>query len=170
MRKTVTFLLIALVGLIVGYGTGGFLTYHRVMDTVSEIPASPIVLSSHYDKDSHAVVYMVSNPGPVALQVVRHSLIFTPGTESEEPAYVLTDVPSDITLPPFTTVAVALSLKPETAPLEIGDVVAATINYRHPLSPDLYAVIHLHEMRADTTATALPESQGTPEANTESEQ
>ena len=170
MRKTLLIILVALVGLAVGYGAGGFLTYNRVMETVSNIPASPIVLGSHYDKEAHAVVYMVSNPGSLPLQIVQHSLVFTPGEQSEVPAYVLTDVPSNITLPPFSTVAVALDLKENTAALEVGDVVAATINYTHPLSPDLYAVVHLHVAGADTTAAPAEAQEGTPEANAEVEQ
>ncbi len=142
MRKTLFFTLIGLIGLLLGLGIGGFLTYNRTVAELGSIPASPIVVGTVYDRENHSIVYAVSNPGPVPLQLVDHTLVFTPGEESEEPAYVLTNVPLNLVLPPFTVTSVALDLKADTAQLQVGDAVATTLAYTHPLSTDLYSVYH----------------------------
>ncbi len=135
-------LLVAVVGLVLGYGTGAFFAFERASVLVQNTPASPVIVGSLYDKEQHALVYLVSNPGGVPLQVVRHSLVFTPGEGSEEAGYQLIDVPTDVTLAPFSVAQVVIQLKTGTEQLQPGDVVAVTLDYTHPFSPDLYSVLH----------------------------
>ncbi len=174
MRKTVLFTLIGLIGLLLGLGVGGFLTYNRTVAELGSIPASPIVVGTVYDRENHTIVYAISNPGPVPLQLVDHTLVFTPGEETEEPAYVLTNVPVNMVLPPFTVTSVALDLKADTAELQVGDAVATTLAYTHPLSSDLYSVYHTQVISKEqlqgeggSQQSAPAEQQTTPEPTPE---
>ncbi len=142
MRFLITVLAIALAGLLVGGGAGSYLTYNRVMDTVGKIPASPIVIDAEYKRDEHRMDYSILNPGTVPLTIVEKSIVFTPGKESGEDRYVLADIPTQVTLSPGTVTVVSFELKPETEKLKIGDVVVVTFAYRHPLSKDIYTVVH----------------------------
>ncbi len=140
--RTLRIFLIALLGLVVGLGAGGFLAFQRSARLLKAVPASPVIVGSFYDKEEHQLVYLVLNPGAVPLQVVRHSLVFTPGEASKEAGYRLMDVPLTVPLPPFGVTQVVMKLKAETEALKPGDVVAVTLHYTHPFSPDEYAVFH----------------------------
>ncbi len=135
-------LLVALVGLVLGYAAGGYLAFQRASTAFQTVPASPIIVGSSYDKEAHQLVYLVFNPGAVPLNVVRHSLVFTPGEQTQEAAYRLMNVPTQVPLPPFTVAQVVLNLKAETEALQPGDVIGVTLHYTHPYSPDEYAVFH----------------------------
>jgi len=102
-----------------------------------------VVLSAEYQREKKQVVFEVYNPGFVPLLLVDQSVVFTPGPESKEKAYALAAVPLNLSLPAQSSVKVTLALKPESEELKAGDVVAGTITYTNPLSPDLYAVTHL---------------------------
>ncbi|NPA30379.1 MAG: hypothetical protein GXO37_00080 [Chloroflexi bacterium] len=165
--RTFRMILIAVLGLLLGYVVGSFFAFQRGTLLIRTTPASPIVVGAFYDREDHALVYLVSNPGAVPLKVVGHSLIFTPGEESQEPAYRLVDIPSDVDLPPFQVVQVVLDLKAGSQELLPGDVLAVTLNYTHPYSPDLYAVAHTTVITEDllqhTAPAAIPTS--TPQAS-----
>ncbi len=159
-------LLIAVIGLVLGYLVGGFFAFQRATVLIRTTPASPIVVGAFYDRENHALVYLVSNPGAVPLKVVGHSLVFTPGEASEEPAYRLVDIPADVDLPPFRVVQVVLDLKAGSQELLPGDVLAVTLNYTHPFSPDIYAVAHTtvvtEELLQGTEAIPTSTPQATP--------
>jgi hypothetical protein len=94
--------------------------------------------------------YSLLNPGTVPLTIVEKSIVFTPGKESKEKRYVLADIPAQVTLPPGAVTIVSFELKPETEKLKLGDVVVVTFVYKHPLSKDLYTVVHPFTYEEDT--------------------
>ncbi len=144
MRNIAGSLVISLVlALLVGLGAGAYIQASRSQAALVAVPPSPVVLSATYKPDKKQVVLEVHNPGYLPLLLVDQSVVFTPGPESKEKAYALAAVPLNLTLPAGQTARVTLALKPESEALKAGDVVAGTITYTHPLSPDLYAVTHL---------------------------
>ncbi|WP_457600148.1 hypothetical protein [Hydrogenivirga sp.] len=142
MRYLLTVLTVAILGLLVGGGSASYLTYSKVMRAVGSIPASPIVVQAEYDREKHQMHYSIMNPGTVPLTVVEKSIVFTPGSKSGEKEYVLADIPADVTLPPGTVTIVTFKLKPKSEKLKLGDVVVVTFAYKHPLSRDIYTVVH----------------------------
>ena len=150
-------LLIALLGLIIGFSAGGYLTANRVIRAVEQIPASPIVLDTVYDKEQNQLALSIMNPGPMPLHLQNHSITFTPGSETDEAAYVVSNIPMDVTIPPFEVAIVVVNLKEHTADLQVGDLVTVSVFYTHPLSPDVYSVIHPYIYE-------LPSEQPNPEA------
>ncbi len=142
MRYLLNALVIALVGILVGAGSGSYLTYNNVMRKVGSIPASPVVIHAKYDKQRHQIDYSILNPGTLPLTIVEKSFVFSPGKETKEKAYVVADIPANISLPPGAVTIVSLKLKEETEKLKIGDAVVVTFTYTHPLSKDLYTVVH----------------------------
>ncbi len=142
MRYLLTAIVIALAGIVVGAGSGSYLTYNNLMRKVGSIPASPIVMQAKYDREKHQINYSILNPGTLPLTIVEKSFVFRPGKETKEKAYVVADIPASITLPPGAVTMVSLKLKEETEELKTGDVVVVTFTYTHPLSRDLYTVVH----------------------------
>ena len=142
MRYLLTAIVIALAGIVVGAGSGSYLTYNNLMRKVGSIPASPIVMQAKYDREKHQINYSILNPGTLPLTIVEKSFVFRPGKETKEKAYVVADIPASITLPPGAVTMVSLKLKEETEKLKVGDVVVVTFTYTHPLSRDLYTVVH----------------------------
>ena len=155
--RTFRMIILAVLGLLLGYGIGSFFAFQRSTLLIRTTPASPIVVGAFYDREQDALVYLVSNPGAVPLKIVGHSLVFTPGDESDEPGYRLMDIPSDVDLLPFQVVEVVLDLKADSDDLLPGDVVAVTLNYTHPYSPDVYAVAHTTVVTEDLLQGAGPE-------------
>ena len=141
-----TLIISMLLALFVGLGAGVYIQSSRTQAALTSVPPSPIVVSASYEREKHQVVFEVVNPGYLPLLLVDQSIVFTPGPESKEKAYALAAVPINLTLPAQGSVKVTMALKPETEELKVGDAVAGTITYTHPLSPDLYAVTHLFKV------------------------
>ncbi len=141
-RRLLLTLFIAILGLFVGSGVGGYITYNRVMRSVQNIPASPIVVGAEYDRENNRLVFSVLNPGTVPLSLDNYSIAFTPGESTRQPAYFISNIPLGITINPMEVAVVYINLKEQALPLEIGDIVTTTIFYSHPLSPDVYTVVH----------------------------
>ncbi len=135
-------LLIALVGLLIGGGTGSYLGFNRAIRMIERLPASPIVLNAAYNGKHHSIVYSVYNPGTVPLKMVEGSFVFTPGKKSTQGEYILSHIPLNVTLKPASVTLVEMRLKEGTQKLHLGDVVVGTLSYTHPFSPDVYTVIH----------------------------
>jgi len=135
-------ILVAFVTLFLGWAVGTFFTQRTVAKVVATIPGSPIVVDAKYDKEKHAVLYSILNPGGMPLTVVEESFVFTPGKKSKEEGYVVSHIPVHVVLPPGVVTTVELKLKAGTEKLKLGDAVLATFTYVHPLSKDLYSVIH----------------------------
>jgi hypothetical protein len=143
MKRPATILLLTLVfSLILGWNVGSFFAGRSAEKLVSQIPGSPVVINAKYDKEKHSIIYSVLNPGGMPLNVVEESFVFTPGKESKEKSYIVSHVPVHVVLPPGTITEVELKLKTGTEKLKVGDAVLATFTYVHPLSKDLYNVIH----------------------------
>ncbi len=134
-------LILLLLGLAVGWGSGSFLTRSRVLRTVQNIPASPIVMHIAYDTATNALGFSVLNPGLVPLRMEAADFIFTPGSHTQEPAYVVNRLPLQTELPPQTVTVVMVPLKEGAALLQEGDVVLTTLTYTHPLADALYTVV-----------------------------
>ena len=132
--------------LFLGWGIGSFFTQASVSKAIATIPASPIVVKAKYHKAEHAIVYSILNPGGMPETIVQEAFVFKPGKETKEKAYVVSNIPVHITLPPGETTEVVMKLKSGTEELHLGDVVLATFTYVHPLSTDLYTVVHSFEM------------------------
>ncbi|GAB6066467.1 hypothetical protein JCM9492_15620 [Aquifex pyrophilus] len=136
---------IALAGLLVGGGVGSYFTSNKLLKQFQNIPGSPIILNAVYDREKHLITYTVSNPGTTPLTIFEKAFVFKPGKESKEEGYVLSNIPANITIPPLSVLAVQLKLKEGTEKLKGGDLVIATFTYKHPLSEDLYNVVHSFE-------------------------
>lgn len=149
-------LFIALLGLFIGFGAGGYLTANRVITAMEQIPASPIVLNAVYEKEQNQLALSVFNPGPVPLRLQSYSITFTPGSESDEAAYIVSEIPIQLDLPPFDAVTVFVNLKEQTAALAVGDLVTVSIFYTHPHSPDVYSVIHPYTQGASEQPAPTP--------------
>jgi len=153
MRKPGTLItLVTIIALTLGWVIGGFFTSTSVAKAIASIPASPIVVDAKYKKDQHTIEYSMLNPGGMPLTIVQESFVFTPGKETKEKSYIVSNVPVNVKLLPGVITKVELKLKPGTEKLQLGDVVLATFTYHHPLSEDLYTVVHSFTMEtADTT-------------------
>ncbi len=141
-RPAVVVTLVGFAMLFLGWAIGTFFTERTVAKAIATIPGSPIVLSAKYDKTKHSIFYSILNPGGMPLTIVEESFVFTPGKESKEKGYVVSHLPVHVVLPPGVVTQVELKLKAGTEELHIGDAVLATFTYIHPLSKDLYSVIH----------------------------
>ncbi|HIP43202.1 MAG TPA: hypothetical protein EYG91_04760 [Aquifex aeolicus] len=133
---------IALTGLFVGSGVGSYFTSSQLLKQFQNIPGSPVILNATYDKDKHTITYTVSNPGTVPITVIEKAFVFTPGKESREKEYVISNIPANITIPPMSVTMIKLKLKEGTESLKYGDLIFATFTYKHSLSKDIYTVVH----------------------------
>lgn len=149
-------LFVALLGLFIGFGAGGYLTANRVATAMEQIPASPIVLDTTYDKEQNQLALSMFNPGPIPLRLESYTVTFTPGSETKEAAYVISEIPVQLTLPPFEVVTVSVNLKEHTEELAVGDLVTMSIFYTHPLSPDVYSIIHPYTQGASEAPASTP--------------
>lgn len=144
MKNFTTSLIVSLlVALAVGLGAGAFLEASRARAALEAVPPSPVVVSAEYKKEKKQLVLTLFNPGRMPLTLVDQSVVFRPGPKSKAKGYALAAVPLNLALPAGSSVRVTLALKAESPELQSGDVLAGTITYTHPLSPDLYAVTHL---------------------------
>ncbi len=141
-RRVWLTLLIALLGLIIGFEAGGYIVRNRVLRTVENIPASPIIVGTEYQKDKNQLIFSVLNPGPTPLTLQEYTITFAPGKKTEQEAYVMSHIPLGVTIRPFEVAVAVIKLKKEALPLEVGDVVTTSLFYTHPLSQDIYTVIH----------------------------
>ncbi len=147
-NPALVFVVCVVMALFLGWATGSFFTETSVSKAIASIPGSPIVLEAKYDQENHAIVYSVFNPGGMPETIIQQAFVFKPGRETKEKGYVVSNIPVHITLPPGEISEVIMKLKTGTEKLHLGDVVLATFTYIHPLSTDLYTVVHSFEMGA----------------------
>jgi hypothetical protein len=138
---------VAFIFLTLGWSIGSFFTQRSASKVLANLPASPIVLKAQYVKKKHAIDYSIFNPGGVPLTIIEESFVFTPGNHTTQKAYLVSDVPVKVVLPPQATTSVELKLKAGTKHLKLGDAVLATFTYIHPLSRDFYTVAHTFKMK-----------------------
>ncbi len=147
------------VALLLGFALGSFSAASRARQAVATaealaqgIPPSPVVTAARYDKEARALVLRVFNPGLVPVVLVDQSLVFKPGSESEETAYALAALPLGVEVAPLSELEVRVKLKPESQELAVGDVLAASIGYTHPYSRDLYMLTHAFTVTKEAAA------------------
>ena len=149
MQRPVLLLsMITVVGVLIGYITGSFITRTYTLKRIAEVPASPIVVSSIYDSSQHAILIGLQNPGFVPINLINYSIVFTPGEHTTETGYFLTPVTLNMTLAPQETIILTLSLKKHTQALAVGDVVTGTIVYAYEGFPEVYQLIHTFRQTA----------------------
>ncbi len=154
MKKPASILVgITILALVLGWVIGGFFTSTNVSKVLASIPASPIVVDAKYNKTNHTIEYSMLNPGGTTLTIVQESFVFQPGKESKEKSYIVSNIPVNVKLLPGIVTKVELKLKEGTEALHFGDVVLATFTYTHPLSPDLYTVVHPFTMGQAKSST-----------------
>ncbi len=139
-RPLIPLVILMLLGLAVGWGSGSFLTRTRVLRVVENIPASPIVQHVDYDTSANALVFSVLNPGLMPLQMMTADFVFTPGRVTSEKGYVVRSLPIQTELPPQTVTAVIVPMREGAQLLMEGDVVMVTLMYTHPLADAVYTV------------------------------
>ncbi|WP_457638786.1 hypothetical protein [Persephonella sp.] len=142
MNRLTLFFVISIIGILLGWGIGGYITYNNTIEAVGKIPASPIVVKAVYDRPTHSVIFSVLNPGTLPLTVKKQSIRFTPGKSSGEKEYQIQDIPVNVPLIPLGITTVAVKLKKGSQELKTGDIVDITLEYVHPLSTDRYYVKH----------------------------
>jgi len=145
MNRVILFLVSSAIAILLGWGTGSYITYNKTMEAVGKIPASPIVVNVSYNKSTHSVIYSMFNPGTLPLTITAQSFIFKPGKETSEKKYSVQNIPVNIPLIPLGITTVSLKLKKGTKELMQGDIVQTTFHYKHPLSTDVYTVTHTFE-------------------------
>jgi hypothetical protein len=145
MNRVLFFLISSILAIILGWGIGSYITYNNTIEAIGKIPGSPIVVNAEYDKKNHRVVFSVLNPGTVPIYIKAQSLVFKPGKQTKQEAYAIQNIPVDIPLVPMGLTSVNINLKKGTPALQIGDVVMITLHYVHPLSKDIYSVVHSFE-------------------------
>ena len=143
MKKPASIIIIVTtVALLLGWNIGSFFAERSMAKKIAAIPGSPIVVDAKYDRAKHSINYSILNPGGTEVTIIEESFVFTPGKKSKEKAYVVSKVPTEVTLVPGEVTTTELKLKENTEELKIGDVVLVTFTYMHPLSSDIYTVVH----------------------------
>ncbi len=169
MRKPVLLLsLITIIGVGIGYLGGSFLTRRATLKAISNMPAAPIVVQSVYDTEQHAILVSVLNPGLKPITAVSYSLVFTPGTQTTQAAYMLAPMPLNVVLPPQAVTVLTLNLKEQTPHLQVGDVVTGTITYGYEGIPEIYQLIHTFTKGTGAESVTTEQEQESQQAPAES--
>ena len=145
-RPSIVLIIVTIIAIFLGWTIGSFFTKTTVAKAISSIPASPIIVDAKYDKKIHTIKYYILNPGGTEITVIRQSFIFKPGKLSKEKEYIVSNIPANLKLPPGVITKLQLKLKKGTEKLKLGDIVLSTFSYVHPLSPDVYTVVHSFKM------------------------
>jgi hypothetical protein len=141
MRRTLTVaILVTIVGVLLGMGIGGFISYSSVSKTVKSLPGAPLVVGAKYDKDQNALVLDVFNPGGLPIYVETTALVFKP---KQGNGYQLANIPANVKIDGGTIARLVLNLKQESkGNVQIGDVLTATLVYHYPYIPQVYTTTY----------------------------
>ena len=135
-------LLMTLIGVFVGWGSGSYLSGASVKAALAHLPAAPVVVASGYDEKTKTLAITYTNAGGQPIDILGKGLVFKPQKgKGYEMTYVNFEQP--IALAPFSVETVRVKLKADTAKLLKGDVVATTIRYAYPLIPEVYEMTHV---------------------------
>ncbi len=160
MKRPASILIVmTILALVLGWVIGGFFTSTSVSKVLASIPASPIVVDAKYNESNHTIEYSMLNPGGTSLTIIQESFVFQPGKETKEKSYIVSNIPVNVKLLPGVITKVELKLKAGTEALHFGDVVLATFTYTHPLSGDLYTVVHPFTMGQAKSAARQSKTQ-----------
>ncbi|WP_459818757.1 hypothetical protein [Galenea microaerophila] len=135
-------LLMTLLGVIVGWGTGSYLTGATARAALDEVPAAPVVIASGYDEKSKTLSLTFTNAGGQPIDILGKGLTFKP-KQGDGYALAFTQFEQPIRIEPFSVATLRVKLKADTATLVNGDVVATTIQYAYPLLPDVFEMTHM---------------------------
>ncbi len=135
MRRTLTTaILVTVLGVLVGMGIGGFVTYQSVKGYVQSVPGSPIVVGAKYDSGKNALVLTVFNPGGLPLTVINGDLIFKPKNGN---GYALANIPLNTVIPGGSIVQLVIKLKNNSVVKE-GDILRGGFTYKYPYIGQIY--------------------------------
>ena len=141
MKRTLTVaVLVTIVGVLLGMGIGGFVTYTSVVQTVKSIPGAPIVVGAKYDSDQNALVLDLFNPGGLPIYVETTGLVFKPKNGQ---GYQLANLPANVKVEGGSIARLVITLK-ETSKgkVEIGDIISGTLVYHYPYIPQVYTTTY----------------------------
>ena len=134
-RTLTTVVLTVLVGLMVGMGVGGFITYTSTAKYVQSVPGAPIVVGAKYDKEKNAMVLDVFNSGGLPITITSSGLVFKP---KKGEGYTIANIPVNIVVPGGTITRVEIKLK-ENSQVQNGDILVGTLVYTYPYIPQIYS-------------------------------
>jgi hypothetical protein len=133
-RTLTTAILTVIVGLLVGMGVGGFITYTTTSKVVKSVPGAPIVVGAKYDKTRNALVLDVFNSGGLPITVADSGLVFKP---QKGEGYALANIPVNVVIPGGSIARIEIKLK-ENTQVKIGDILSGTLIYNYPYIPQVY--------------------------------
>jgi hypothetical protein len=141
MKRTLTVaVLVTIVGVLLGMGIGGFVSYSTVSKTVKSIPGAPLVVGAKYDKDQNALILDIFNPGGLPIYVETTALVFKP---KQGNGYQLANIPANVKIDGGTIARLVLRLRQESkGNVQIGDVLTGTIVYHYPYIPQIYTTTY----------------------------
>ncbi len=134
-RTLTTAILTVIVGLLVGMGVGGFITYTTTAQVVQSVPGAPIVVGAKYDKTQNALVLDVFNSGGLPITITAGGLVFKP---KQGEGYTLAGIPISAVIPGQSVVRIEIKLKEGSSAVQ-GDVLSGTLVYSYPYIPQIYS-------------------------------
>jgi hypothetical protein len=134
-RTLTTAILTVIVGLLVGMGVGGFITYTSTAKYVKSIPGAPIVVGAKYDGDKNALVLDIFNSGGLPITVNAGGLVFKP---QKGEGYTIANIPLNAVIPGGTIARIEIKLK-ENSNVQTGDLISGTVIYTYPYIPEVYS-------------------------------
>jgi hypothetical protein len=134
-RTLTTAILTVIVGLLVGMGVGGYITYTTTAKYVQSVPGAPIVVGAKYDEAKNAMVLDIFNSGGLPITVTGSGLVFKPKNGN---GYAIANIPVNVVIPGGTIARVEIKLK-ENTEVNIGDILSGTIVYAYPYIPQVYS-------------------------------
>jgi len=135
-RTLTTALVVIIVGLLLGMGIGGFITYNSTKHYLQVVPGAPIVVGASYDREQNRLNLDIFNPGGLPIVVDSTSLIFKPQKGN---GYVLANIPSQVVIPPTTITRLVLNLRQDTkGKVQIGDILVGGFTYHYPAIKQIY--------------------------------
>lgn len=141
MKRTLTVaVLVTIVGLLLGMGIGGFVTYTSAVQTVKSIPGAPIVVGAKYDRKQNALVLDVFNTGGLPIYVETTGLVFKPKNGN---GYALANLPANVKIEGGSIARLVIKLKSESlGKVQIGDLISGTLVYHYPYIPQVYTTTY----------------------------
>lgn len=141
MRKTLTVaILVTIVGVLLGMGIGGFVTYTSAVQTVKSIPGAPIVVGANYDAEKNALVMDIFNPGGLPIFVETTGLVFKPKSGK---GYAIANLPANVKIDGGTITRLVINLKESSrGKVQIGDIISGTLVYHYPYIPQVYTTTY----------------------------
>jgi len=142
------------IGLFAGFYFGVYKTAVAVAGCQMEkalIAPSPVISQSLYDEKKHQLKLTIVNPGGMPIELLDKSLVLKPANAKRQPVLIMSSIPLNIVLPPYSTMELDLKLG-NTTGFVVGDVLETTLTYMLPVSNDVYAVVHRFEKSSEVNS------------------